>query len=73
MILLIEVEGVAPQVIAEHPKLLIGAIVIRGLVIPDGSETFEHIEPTRLTWVATTLLKLSGIQRLGERHERGLG
>jgi hypothetical protein len=52
----IEISGVGPQVVAEHLRLLVEARLIDGLIVPDGSELFDHVEPTRLTWTGHDFL-----------------
>lgn len=46
----VQVNGIQPEVVAEHLRMLMEAKLIEGVTVPDGSETFDHVEPTRLTW-----------------------
>ncbi|MGO6718515.1 DUF2513 domain-containing protein [Rhizobium ruizarguesonis] len=45
-----DVEVNAPQVIAEHLRLILEARLIEGDAVPDDEFAFDHIVPTRLTW-----------------------
>jgi len=52
----IEAGDRAPQVIAEHLRLLLEARLIDGDVVPDDQYAFDHIVPTRLTWAGHDFL-----------------
>ena len=45
-----KIAGVEPHVVAEHLRLLMEASLIDVLIVPDGSEVLDHVEPTRPTW-----------------------
>lgn len=51
-----QISGVESQVVAEHLRLLMEARLIDGVIVPDGSEDFDHVEPTRLTWAGHDFL-----------------
>ena len=45
-----------PQVVAEHLRLLLEARLIEGDAVPDDEYAFDHILPTRLTWLGHDFL-----------------
>ncbi len=45
------------QVVAEHLRLLLEARLIEGDAVPDDEYAFDHILPTRLTWLGHDFLE----------------
>ncbi len=52
----IEAGDYEPQVVAEHLRLLLEARLIEGDAVPDDEYAFDHVLPTRLTWLGHDFL-----------------